>query len=721
MADLFPNDKPLPSFRRDLELYRGPDDTDGSPTFNLFDPVAVRYYKISWAESLILQMVRQNMTAEMLCKEIEAHSTLRVAPEEIQGFYTDALRHNLLAWGRPSESLEKEAAAKEVGWMRWLALHYLYFRVPLWAPDKFLTNTIGYVAPFFSWIALCFYALIGIAGISFLFTRFDEYLHTFTYFFSLKGLIGYASAIIFVKIVHEMSHAYTAKRMGIHVPTMGFALVVLWPVLYTDVTDGWKLRDRNKRMAISAAGILAELLLASLATIGWAWSDPGLLQSIFFIVSSVTWVSTLVINLNPAVRFDGYYILCDLWGVDNLQGRSFAYARWAGHKYLLGIDNPPPEEVSSSLARGFILYSLYTCIYRFFLYISIAVFVYYKFTKALGIFLFFLEITLFMAWPLVAEVAIVNKLRDRIRFNKRMGAMIAVGLLFVGWIVLPLPHTVHFTAITAPVEEQIIYTPDSGRTDELFVAKNDQVRINQPLVAMSSPELDAQITSGEWDRRQIKKQIDIAGRDEAARPYIAQKSAELAKVEEELVGLLAKRHALDIKAEVAGELFAWDETVRPGLYLPKDHVIGKIANTKELKVVSFVPESDFSLIHEGDTVTFVVGSTLATLQGTISKINPTRTSQLTYPQLASIHSGTLPVADAYFQGSGDLDKRKEYHTQLVDSYYEVTATFSAEELEKHPQLRFGTVGWLETDNVWSSYLVSGIRHVVSVILRESAL
>ena len=227
---------------------------------------------------------------------------------------------------------------------------------------------------------------------------------TFTYFFNLEGAFIYAIAIIIVKIIHEFAHAYTAKYYKLYVPTMGIAMIVLWPVLYTDVTEGWKLQKRSQRLAISFAGIAAETIVAGISTFFWGISEPGLFQSVCFVIASVTWISTLVINLNPAMRFDGYYIMCDLTGIDNLQLRAFNYTRWQLRKWLLGLDVPCPEDlVTPQRKYGMIIYTIYTWIYRLFLYTAIAVFVYYKFTKALGVFLFLVEIIVFLMLPFFSE------------------------------------------------------------------------------------------------------------------------------------------------------------------------------------------------------------------------------------------------------------------------------------------------------------------------------
>lgn len=726
--DLINEEKPLPLFRHDLEMYRGPDDADGAPTFNLLDPVTARFYKISWAESLILQNISPGMRMEDLIKKIQEHSPLKIDAEDIKGFYIDALRQNLLAIQKPSEIIAKEAKLQKVSLFKWLIFHYLYIRIPLVNPDKFLKRTLPYVQPFLSWPAIALYLSGACTGFLLLLSHFDDYLHTFTYFFNAEGVVVYSAAIIAVKLVHEFSHAYTAKRMGIHVPTMGLAFIVLWPVLYTDVTDSWKLASRRQRIAISGAGIAAELLIAGLCTIGWVLSESGLAQSVFFVVSSVTWISTLIINLNPAVRFDGYYILCDLWGMDNLQLRSFAYTRWLFRKILLGMDAPCPEDDLSARDRFWlVVYTIYTWFYRLFLYVAIALFVYYQFTKALGIFLFILEIGIFIIWPIASEIYELNKLRSYLSANPRLFTSFAILTLIFLWFALPLPHTETFTAITAAKEEQVLYVPEESLVKAAFVKRGSLVQPGELLAQLVSPKLNEQIITKQIDELTVKKQIEDASHSETDRPYITEKEAELTSLGEELASLLAKRELLQLKANISGTVYDWDERIREGLPLTKDLVLGKIANTSAIKVLCYVPEELFDTIYVGQDATFILHSNHDKIPGKVTKINPSRTSRLAYPQLASTNSGDLPIAESYVErgARGQEHRANRYQGgeySLINSVYEVTIALDPKVMDKlSPPLRFGLKGRVEVAGPWRSKLMEFLRYGTSIFWRESSL
>jgi len=159
----------------------------------------------------------------------------------------------------------------------------------------------------------------------------------------MKGVFLYALTLFFVKMLHELGHAYTARHYGLRVPTMGLAFLIFWPMFYTDNSDAWKLRKRTSRMAIAGAGTLVELGLAVPATFLWSFLPDGPLRSACFLIAATTWISSLLINLNPFLRFDGYYLLSDFLNVPNLQARAFALGKWHLRRFLAGIESPCPD------------------------------------------------------------------------------------------------------------------------------------------------------------------------------------------------------------------------------------------------------------------------------------------------------------------------------------------------------------------------------------------
>lgn len=700
-------EKPLPLLRADVKIFKGPDEPDGSPTYNCFDPVKAQYYKISWLEFTILQHLKSGMTLRQLTDEINNRTTLKITPEELQEFFEEAARTGLLALPRASDSLRDELKKRTMHPIIWVLFHYLYVRVPLLNPDGFLTRTLQYVRPLVSTPAITLYTILTFVGLFHLIDRFNEFLTTFPYFFNLQGIVIYAVAISCVKVVHEFSHAYVAKFYGLHVPTMGVAFIVLWPVLYTDVTDGWKLNKRSQRLAISFAGVASEVILAGISTLGWTLTQPGLLHSVFFIIASATWISTLVVNLNPAMRFDGYYLMCDISGIDNLQPRSFAYTRWQLRRWLLGIKIPPPEEGLSVRRRAFMFfYSIYTWIYRLILYTVIAIFVYYKFTKALGILLFAVEIAFFLAPPFVSEARQIIRLSPFLSWNRRsiISSIVFVSILF--WFVVPLPHEEKFAAITIPIKDQTVYVPQEGRIEKLNFKIKDNVKSDQTLAVLSSQPLLIEIEQIHADINIIKAQMHVLSITPEDRSFLPGKAAELASAEAKLKSLVQKLHQLTLKSTFEGEIYEGDDTLRVNDYLEKNQVLGKIASLHNIQVLCFVPEAYFHDLSIGQKVSFRLDSNLEKYEGLVVDINPSRQPYLIYPALASINKGELPVT----QG-------KEGKLHLVESYFPVHIQLQ----DPGYNLKIGQRGHIMFRGPWRSYMVDFIRYVESIYLRESGL
>ena len=297
---------PFPSLRQELELLPGPHNADGSPSWMLHDPSANRFFRLGWMEFEILNRWQLG-SADAIVGAFNESSVLVPTLDDVQAVSEFLMTHNLVRarGGAALERLNKIARKQSKRSLGWMLKNYLFLRIPLVRPDRFLDASI----PFVSWMgsrAFAWFTLAcGLLGLVMVSRQLDVFFSTFSHFFSLSGILMAGFAIGFAKIIHEMSHAYVSKYYGCRVPAMGLALLVLWPVLYTDATDAWKLRERAQRLRIGGAGMLAEIYLAAYATLLWSFLPEGAFKSAVFLLATTTWLMTLLINLNPFLRFDG--------------------------------------------------------------------------------------------------------------------------------------------------------------------------------------------------------------------------------------------------------------------------------------------------------------------------------------------------------------------------------------------------------------------------------
>ena len=147
-------------------------------------------------------------------------------------------------------------------------------------------------------------------------------LPEFHAFFCLDNLVWFLLAIAVSKALHELGHGLVCKHFGGECHELGLMLLVFTPCLYVNVSDAWLLPNKWHRIAISAAGMAVEVLLAAVCTFIWWFSEPGMLNYLCLNVMFISSVSTLVFNANPLLRYDGYYILSDLMEVPNLRQKA---------------------------------------------------------------------------------------------------------------------------------------------------------------------------------------------------------------------------------------------------------------------------------------------------------------------------------------------------------------------------------------------------------------
>lgn len=699
----------LPALRPDVEFHRGPDESDGSPTYTLHDPLGGTFEKLTWVQAEILRRLRVPLSVDEMVGRLAASTTIRVSGEEVIELAADASRKGLTMDARICDRATWEAKRRRAGAGGVSALFrgLVFVRIPLIHPDRFLSDTIGLARHLAGPAALSLYACLGLLGAVLLAQRFDAYVATFPYFFNLRGVICFALAIAAVKVIHEFSHAYVAKAFGNRVPTMGVVLILLFPVAYADVTDSWRMRSRRKRLLISLAGVLAELIIAGLALFVWALSPAGVVRSVSFVVSSGTLLSTLLVNLNPAMRFDGYYVLGDLLGIDNLQTRSFALARWALRRHLLGMPLAPPECGMST--RGLALmvaYALAAWAYRLVLYGGIALMLYQRFTRLVGGALLVVALYSFLVRPVMMELWSILTMRKLIRWNRCLFlACGACGSLLL-WAALPLPRWKAVPATTVAASSQVIYAPGDGMIRDLAVGLQSRVKPAQVLFSVESRELEAEAELAWLEIERVRIELGIIRNDEQQRALLGEKLEELARAEARLDAVMTAIGRNEFVAEVDGAVLEWDDSVRAGMPVGTQRVLGRIVGTQDVEVICYVPHDLVQEVAVGTPVFFCSDAQPGRVGGEVRFVEPLRTNVLEYAGLAAVAGGEIAVVP---DAQGRL--------QVIDSCYRVEVILH----DPPTTLRLGQTGsvWLRTAP--RSRLAELARYGYGVLVRESSL
>ncbi|MGZ5049494.1 MAG: efflux RND transporter periplasmic adaptor subunit [Methylobacter sp.] len=641
-----PNPLVWPELREDLAIYPGPRAADGAPTWTLYDPAAHRYYRLGWLEFECLQHWAL-ADAERIAETIEHHTPLHADAIDVMEFARFLDGHQLTKPRGPDASrrFARIKQARKTGFWLWLLHNYLFLRVPLLRPDPYLKKALPRLDWLFNRTSLYLLLALACIAIYLVARQWSTFRHSFMYVLTPEGLLVSAAALSLAKIVHELGHAFAASRAGCRVPSMGIALMMGLPVLWSDVTDAWRLTRRRDRLLIDAAGMLAELALAVLATLLWVVLPDGAVRSGVYVLASTTWLVTLAINLNPFMRFDGYYLLADYWDVANLQDRSFALARWHLRELLFRFELAPPEIWPKNRERLLIAYAYGTWIYRLLLFAGIAWTVYQFFFKALGLLLFGVEIGWFIARPTVKEIAAWRELftqhpaplRPRPAWLLPAAALI---LLFIPWQAhLPVP------GLLRAEDEFTLYSTYPSLVKQVLVYEGQQVEAGQILVELSSPDIDFKIASAERRWAGLSQQLASQSLDPMLARHNPMDFEALQSTLAELEGLRSARKQLTLRAPFNGYVRDLSDALRPGEWLAKDEPLGMVAGMGNL-VVAYVEEADLGRLQPGAEGTFYPnGGDLPPFPVRVHSIDRTGARQLALDELASRYGGAIAVRE----------------------------------------------------------------------------
>ncbi|OBV38942.1 HlyD family efflux transporter periplasmic adaptor subunit [Janthinobacterium psychrotolerans] len=705
MTDFDPALELLGPLREDLALQPAPPGLDGAPHWHVYDAVRNRFFRLGWLEFELLSRWRGGMRAGELCTAVARETALAPATEDVLDVQRFLQMNELLRTDHPHlrHQLHQVAAARQPKLLTWLLHHYLFFRVPLVRPDGFLDRTSAWVLPLFRPAFFIACGLLSLLGVWRVLDQWSAFSSTFLYFFSWQGALYYGLALVLAKVLHELAHAYTCKYYGVRVPAMGVALMMMWPLLYTDTSEAWKLTSRRARLAIGAAGVLAELMLAGLAALLWSLAPDGGFKSAMYVLAAVTWVSTLAINLNPFMRFDGYYLLMDLLDVPNLSERSFAIARWRLRSTVLGVQSSFPEPQLAARARGLTLYAYATWLYRLIMFTGIAAAVYFFFFKMLGVILFAVEIGWFVLRPMCNELRAWWQLRARWSGKALRSGLLLLGLLVV--LALPWRSDVVADGYWLAGKHGQLFPPMAARVEQVLATEGQQVKAGQPLFVLTAPAVDSQMLQlqSRIDGlvRQINGAIDNPGLYERSRVL----EQELAAARAEYSAQSAESGRLTVAAPHDGAVRDLDTGLYPGAWVGRGHVLGRVVDGSAALAQVFVHESDIARVRQGAHARLIERrNDGVAMDATVIGIDSTASRALPEAMLSSLHGG--PIAARAGRQGESLANEAVYRVTLrldlggVDSMAPVAA---------------------HIDGDRSSILWRAARKAAGVLVRESGL
>ncbi|TWU23415.1 HlyD family secretion protein [Novipirellula galeiformis] len=600
----------------------------------LSDPLVRQYFYLLDEEYELLRLLDEDASVANVRQRFETgHVRRRLDPARLIALIARWHREGLVESLSPNQATMLADLGAEERRRRWQQqwLNPLVIRLPGFDPAWILGRIAPHVAWFFSPIMVLFSVLLMCSAILLVTTQFATLRASLPSLDMLAQpnqwfvLLGVAAGI---KILHEFGHALVCRRFGIQVKEMGVLLMLLMPCLYCDVSDAWRLPQRRHRMFISAAGIYVELVLAAAATWLWWWSQPGLFHTVCLNVMLIGSVNTVLLNGNPLLRYDGYYLLSDGLGIFNLWSRSRAAVRSAIERLLLGIvsDGDPMDDRFTRLFL--IVYGIASIAYRY-LVLGFMLLFLHAMLKPLG-----LEWLAMVGGVWLVATSVIfparRQLQRRFSPSGRRGvasrnvilSAVGLGLLLIVFFFLPLPNWMTVPAIVQPSPAVDVYVATGGRLVEVNRKYGDPVQRGDLIARLENPELkiEQMQVRGEWERAVawLEHLESLGATDPATRSMIPAAIARRDDLGRQVQQLADQLHALrlfattsgvvlpvtrDINETVEEELPEWDDQPldpqNQNAFLATGTRICTIGSGKQWQMMAFVPQEEIVELQPG--------------------------------------------------------------------------------------------------------------------------
>ncbi|RLS54112.1 MAG: HlyD family efflux transporter periplasmic adaptor subunit [Planctomycetota bacterium] len=685
-------------WRKRADLQSVPLEFDGRPAWGVKDPITLGYFELSEEAYFVLNHLDGQGTAETICTAFHQRFRPRtLSTEELRGFIGQLVSQGLVVAETSGHGrilvAQGEARNARRRWMKLTSLLAIRFRG--FDPDRLLGAMLSGLGWIFSPWAMGFAGLLIVSAVTLIAVQFDELrarLPEAQALLTVPNLIWLSLLLAIVKVLHEFGHGLTCKKFGGECHELGVMLLVFTPTLYCNVSDIWMIRDKWRRIAVSAAGMGVEAVIAAACTLLWWFSAPGLFHSLCLNLMFLCGVSTFLFNGNPLLRYDGYFVLADWLEIPNLQQQASAAVRSQFSRWFCGFEEVGTAHSLSSQRRwGLLAYGIASSVYRIGLTYFIVWGVYHWLQPyglgALAQILAVPTVVLLVVTPLTTAFAFFRspKNRDRIHWF-RFWLSTGCTLFALGWLFhTPWPRQISAGAIVDDDTAQRVYVTLAGTLVESATI-GQHVHAGQIIAQLEEPRLLVAMTQLEGELHQHQLRLKHLEQRRVSEPNVAQNIPSLRETVRDLEQQVEQRRRdaerLILRAPQAGTVLpaashhnvdapgalpTWtgsplDERNR-GSYLQEGTTLCLIGPAQSQAAVLMVNQDDINLVRIGQRVRVQWNELQGIiLEGEITELSaldlgtlsPEAVIRLQLPHRVDSRGGVRPVG-TWYQARVQLD------------------------------------------------------------------
>ncbi len=633
------------SLRPDLEIHRHL--FHGVAQYVIRDPLTLKCCKLNHKDYTILTYITRDYALAEIFERLVAEGVMK--PEEENGFYRYVVSlHQMALLNLPisnDKTLYKKFRARMTARKQEKLMSFFFLRVPLFDPDKFLTKYMSLVSWLFTKTFFMVWLMLMTIGGYIIAARYEDLMGSLTQMFDAKNVVFMWFILIVLKVFHELGHGFACKKFGGQVTEMGVFFIVMTPCAYVDVTSSWGFNRKINRLIVGLGGVYFESLIAVIALIVWSLSDGTTTQQLAHDVFFLASFATVLMNINPLMRFDGYYILSDYLEIPNLRQESQQYATNILKRITLGI---PVKSNHSGWKIKSILFTfgIASSLYRSTVILSISIMIAMKaFIVGLGLAAFYIISQLYKILKRMTVYMWTAQESASVRGRAIVLNILILAVMPIALFTIPIPGELKATGQITCEKESVIHSLENGFITSISVKRGQQIASGSPMITLDNKEIENNLI--ELSTRSNKAKLELASASyQVNDPVLAeQQNAYFKAVNSELELCKMEYKNLVIAPNETGTVVACMDEKEIGSYVKKGTPVATIISGKwVIKLLISEQEMAGTDICLGQQASFRAAACPGnTFYGNIVSISPQGQREIEIPALTSLGQGNIAV------------------------------------------------------------------------------
>lgn len=564
------------------------------------DDVTGRIFRLSPASFIVVGLMDGIRTVDAIWMEACRHiGSEAPSQDEVIALLAQLNAANLLQTEIPPDTaglLTQKRRSRRQQWLQGV-LNLLSVRIPLCDPDRFLERTTRSVQWIFGRAGAALWLLVVLPAIVLAIEHGEELAAGLPGgILTSHNTVVMGACFLVLKLLHELGHSYAVKARGGAVHELGIMLLVLAPVPYVDASAASAFPDKRHRVLVGAAGMIVEVFCASIALFIWLLVESGLVKTIAYDVMLIAGISTVVFNINPLLRLDGYYMLSDALEIPNLAQRASAYWTHLVDKYVLKLEDVAEFEADAGERSWLLAYAPLSFFYRVFVLLAIAMVVASEYLFV-GVVLALWAVALGLLLPLAkaGSAALFSPKyahkRTRAVAIASTGSLLATGVL----LLVPLPCYTTTEGVVWLPESAIVRAGINGFVTRISTEPGRHVSAGEPLIVTSDPGLAAEIRHRSARVAELEARLTAERVRDRARAQITEHELRLARTELDHVQMLDERSTARSRSD--GTFVPLRPTDLPGRYMREGQELGYVLPANSNIIRAIVSQDDFELVQ----------------------------------------------------------------------------------------------------------------------------